>query len=85
MVENPASTLTERFGVVNDTRRFAEYNDTETRTSENLTYTHLINCTGVLFKNMNEEFDEREQQALMNGRCINSTAATSMIKGTEMF
>ena len=51
---------------------------------EKKTYTPFISCADE-FKEVNEEFGEREKQALKNGRCMDSKAGTSMIKGTKMF
>ena len=48
------------------------------------TYAPLFNCSGV-FQDMNEEFGEREKQALKNGRCVDTKAETAFIKGTKVF
>ena len=46
--------------------------------------TPFINWTDM-FKNVNEEFGERELQALNNGQCIDTKAANAIIKGTKVF
>jgi len=38
-----------------------------------------------MFKDVNMEFGEREQQALNNGYCMDMDDATAIIKGIEAF
>ena len=56
--------------------RFAALIDIDPYTER--TYNPFINCTDV-FKDVNEEFGEREQKALNNGYCVDPTAETSII------
>ena len=58
-----------RFMVVNDTGKWIG----RLSNTEKWTYTPLTNCTG-LFNDVNEEFGEREQQALKNGHCLDTNA-----------
>ena len=69
------------FDIPDNVGRFAVVNST---LKSNWSYTPFINCTGV-FKDVNEDFGERERQALKNGHCMDTNAATAMIKGTKVF